>query len=84
MTPTEPARRIEIYVLVRDEYVHCIESVARGLAAAGLQVHQVLAAVGAVTGSIDTDRVEVLRAVEGVESVNSSSEYAIPAPIDPR
>lgn len=84
MTPTEPARRAEIYAVVRDEDLHRIDAVARGLAAAGLEVHQVLAAVGAVTGSIETDRVGALRAVEGVESVNSSSEYAIPAPIDPR
>ena len=84
MTPTEPTRRAEIFAVVRDDHLHRIDAVARGLAVAGLQVHQVLASVGAVTGSIDSERIPALQAVEGVESVSPAREYASPAPIDPR
>lgn len=70
------SERTEVYVIVQDDHLRAIDEVARALRAAGLEVHQVLPAVGAVTGLIEPGLLDDLRGVTGVESINVSRPYS--------
>ena len=59
-----------------------IDEVAERLRAAGMQVGQVLAAVGIITGSVPAGRRAALADIEGVVAVEVEREVRI-APTDP-
>jgi precorrin-6B methylase 2 len=61
-----------------------IEAVAERLRAAGMQVGQVLAEIGIITGSVDAERRSALAAVAGVVAVEIEREVRIaPAQAEP-
>jgi precorrin-6B methylase 2 len=57
-----------------------IEAVAERLRAAGMQVGQVLAEIGIITGSVDDERRAALADVAGVVAVEAEREVRISPP----
>jgi hypothetical protein len=75
---------IDVIVTVAAEHRQRIEQVADALRTAGLQVGDVLEAIGQVTGSVREDRLDALRALDGVQRVDrGSSGFQIPPPDSP-
>ena len=68
---------LDVLVTVDDRHLDDLESVARSLAEAGLTVETILELSGTVAGSVPADRLELLRAVKGVESVDEDAVFEI-------
>jgi hypothetical protein len=72
-----------VIVTVTDAKLDHIESVARSLRAKGMKVEQVLPKTGVISGSYALSKMENLRGVEGVESVEEEAVAILPPPGSP-
>jgi len=72
-----------ITVTVDDEHADSMGQVAATLRACGMQISQVLEAVGVITGSVPEDGVAELRNIHGVKSVDPAVDITIPSPDSP-
>ena len=71
---------VNVSVSVADGSMNRFSEVVRRLKDAGLEVEQELEEIGVVTGSIDPEKAESLREIEGVSHVERSREYRIAPP----
>lgn len=69
-----------ISVTVDDSHLDVVQEVAEALRQNGMEVEQVLDAVGIITGSVPEGLEESLAAVDGVASVNPESPFELPPP----
>ncbi len=76
-------RTVDVVVTVTDEHRERIDQVADALRAAGLALHQVLDQIGQVTGTARADRLDLLRAVVGVQRVDQAGGVGIAPPDSP-
>jgi hypothetical protein len=74
------APRRHVTVTVADSHAGDLAAVAAGLRAAGLEVEQVLAALGIVTGAVDATRLGEIAAVPGVAAVEEQATFQIAPP----
>lgn len=72
--------QIKVSVSVDDAHIAQIQEVARRLQAVGLAVEQTLPGIGVISGSIDSERVNSLYQIEGVQQVESERSYQLPPP----
>ncbi|MEG5035197.1 hypothetical protein [Microcoleus sp. AT3-D2] len=63
-----------IIVTVDDQNLAVIQSVVTGLESAGMKVDEVLPVIGIVTGEVSQSKLEGLRSVPGVASVEIDRE----------
>ncbi|MDQ4105125.1 MAG: ketohydroxyglutarate aldolase [Actinomycetota bacterium] len=70
----------KITVTVGDDHVGDIAGVAEQLQAAGMNVDQVLDAVGIITGSVPSERRDALERLPGVAAVEGEHSFQIPPP----
>ncbi len=73
----------EVTVTVSDSYVDRIDEVAEALKDRGMQVRQVLRAIGIISGSAPVDRERSLQTVDGVEAVEQETTFQLPPPDSP-
>jgi hypothetical protein len=71
---------VNVSVSVADGSMDRFSEVVRRLKDAGLDIEQELGEIGVVTGSIDPEKVESLREIEGVSDVERSREFRIAPP----
>lgn len=71
---------VPVTVVVDDD---AVDTVAAALRAAGMQIDQVLGALGVVTGAVPADRRGGLAGVAGVVSVTEDQQYQLPPPDAP-
>jgi hypothetical protein len=71
---------VNVSVSVADGSMDRFSDVVRRLKEAGLDVEQELGEIGVVTGSIDPEKAESLREIEGVSHVERSREFRIAPP----
>ncbi len=69
-----PNHSEQIVVTVDDSHVSNIESVAVALGTVGMQVANILATSGIITGAVDQEKLVSLRSVAGVANVESDGE----------
>lgn len=69
-----------VTVSVDDEHVGRIDDVARWLEAAGMQVEQVLPAIGMITGAVPGEQRTQVASVAGVAAVEPQRTYRLPPP----
>jgi hypothetical protein len=74
--------RIQIAIAVDDEALARLEEVAGACRALGFLSDTTLAGVGVLTGSIEADRLEALRAVPGVATVECERRARVHRPLD--
>jgi subtilisin len=74
------AMRRRVTVTVADSHAGELEAVAAGLRAAGLDVEQVLAALGVITGAVDASRLGEIAVVPGVAAVEEQRSIQIAPP----
>jgi len=72
-----------VSVTVRDGHRETMAGVVESLRATGMEVEQVLGALGIVTGSAPAEALDALRGVEGVDSVDEQLAYQLPPPDSP-
>jgi hypothetical protein len=71
---------VNVSVSVADGSIDRFSEVVSRLRDAGLEVEQELEEIGVVTGSIDSEKSESLRDIEGVSHVERSREFRIAPP----
>lgn len=71
---------VNVSVSVADGSIDRFSDVVSRLRDAGLEVEQELEEIGVVTGSIDSEKAESLREIEGVSHVERSREFRIAPP----
>jgi len=72
--------KVSLLVSVDDEHLDRFSEVVRGVEDLGMEVEQKMEDLGVLAGSIDSERVEALRRVEGVSHVEESRGFQIPPP----
>lgn len=72
--------RSEVTVTVADSHAGDVDEVAERLRRAGMEVTQVLAAVGVVTGAVPTSRIAAIAALPGVAAVEPQGSVQIAPP----
>ncbi len=71
---------IRVTVTVDDGHLNDVEGVAGQLRAAGVNVEQVLDAVGIITGSVPADRRSSISGIDGVAAVEDELTFQLPPP----
>lgn len=66
--------KTELLVSIRGDHLVGLARIVEKLEAEGLEVGHTLPALGTVTGAIDESRIDLLRSIEGVETVERSRE----------
>lgn len=69
-----------VTVTVDDTHLRSIGTVARSLEQTGMRVDRVMAAVGVITGSMESGSVSTLSTIPGVASVDRDPGYQLPSP----
>ncbi len=72
-----------VSVTVGDGHREHMDGVVETLRERGLQVEQVLCTLGVVTGMAPAESLDVLRSVEGVDSVDEELTFRIAPPDSP-
>lgn len=72
--------RIKLSISVDDKHLNQFEKVLEDVEKAGMKVEKKHKDLGVATGSIDTDKVDLLRKVEGVDHVEEERQIQIPPP----
>ena len=74
---------MDVLVTLDEGQAERAATVADDLRAAGLDVTQVLADIGVITGSVEPSRLGDLEGVSGVAAVEPSGEVHLPPPDEP-
>jgi hypothetical protein len=69
-----------LLVSVNDDHLDRFSKVVKDVEDVGMEVEQKMEDLGVLTGSIDSEKVEPLRRVEGVSHVEESRRFEIPPP----
>jgi hypothetical protein len=72
--------RRSVTVTVADSHTGAIDELAARLRQAGMDVEQVLGALGVITGSIDDAQLAAIEALPGVAAVEPQASFQIPPP----
>jgi hypothetical protein len=75
--------KVKLTVSVDDAHLDRFSEVVERVKKAGLKVDQKMANLGMVTGSIDSEKVGLLRKVKGVAEIEEQRDIQIPPPESP-
>ncbi len=74
---------VKVSISVGDSHLGRLDEVSQAAEAVGMTVQGREAAIGVLTGSIAADKLARLRAVAGVEHVETQREVRVPPPDSP-
>ena len=80
MATADPQGPRAVTVTVAESHLAPIEEVVQRLREAGMEVEQVLPAIGVITGTVPAAQLSALSGVEGVASIEEQTEFRIPPP----
>ena len=72
--------KVSLLVSINDDHLDRFSKVVKDVEDVGMEVEQKMEDLGVLTGSIDSEKVEPLRRVEGVSHVEESRRFEIPPP----
>lgn len=72
--------QVQVSVSVDDAYLSQIEQISQQLQSSGMNVEQTLSSIGVINGSIESDKVNSLYQIEGVQNVESQQGYQLAPP----
>ncbi len=75
--------KVRLSLSVSDSHLKHLGKVAKAVKKVGMKVEQQHDALGVLTGSIDADKVERLRRIAGVSSVEEERQVGVPPPGSP-
>lgn len=70
--------RVRMLISVRDSHLGSLDDIAKAAEQAGMDVDTKMAEIGVVSGLIDADRIDRLRAIEGVQDVEVDKKFTLP------
>jgi cell division protein ZapA (FtsZ GTPase activity inhibitor) len=65
-------------ISVRESHLGSLDDIAKAAEQAGMDVDTKMAEIGVVSGLIDADRIDRLRAIEGVQDVEVDKKFTLP------
>lgn len=72
--------KVKLSVSVDDQHMSKFSEIVKKVEKAGMKVDEKHKDIGVVNGSIEKDKIDSLRKVEGVEHVEEEREIRIPPP----
>jgi hypothetical protein len=72
--------KVSLLISVSDDHLDRFSEVVKGVEDVGMEVDEKMEDIGVLTGSIDSEKVEPLRRVDGVSHVEESRRVQIPPP----
>jgi hypothetical protein len=72
--------QVQISVSVDDAHLPQIQQVSQQLQSSGMNVEQTLSSIGVINGSIQSDRLNSLRQIEGVQNIETQQSYHLAPP----
>lgn len=72
--------KVQISVSVNNDRLAQIEQISQQLQSSGMDVQQTLSSIGVITGSIDSDLLNSLSQIDGVQSVEQQQGYQLAPP----
>lgn len=72
--------QVKVSVSVDNAHLPQIEQVSQQLQSSGMNVEQTLSSIGVINGSIESDKVNSLYQIEGVQNVESQQGYQLAPP----
>ena len=70
--------KVRMLISVRESHLGALDDIARAAERAGMEVDAKLKDIGVVSGLIEADRIDDLRAIEGVAEVAQDKKYTLP------
>ena len=71
--------KVRMLISVRDSHLDMIDDIAHAAERAGMEVDATMPNIGVVSGLIETDRIDALRAIEGVQDVEQDRKFSLPS-----
>ena len=75
--------KLRVTLSVSDSHLKHLPKVVQAAKKAGMKLEQQLDTLGVLTGIIDADKMDRLRRIEGVSSVEQEREVHVPTPCSP-
>ncbi len=72
--------QVSICVSIDDAHLPQIQQISEQLQASGMNVEQTLSSIGVIIGSIESEQVQNLDPIEGVQNVELQQSYQIAPP----
>lgn len=72
--------QIQVSVCVDNAHLSQIEQISQQLQSSGMNVEQTLSSIGVINGSIQSDRLNSISQIEGVQNVESQQNYQLAPP----
>ncbi|MEO0845749.1 MAG: ketohydroxyglutarate aldolase [Cyanobacteria bacterium J06648_1] len=69
MSEDNATPRIKISISVDDAHLSAIEQVSQQLKSTGMNVEQILSAIGVISGSIQSEKVNSLYKINGIQNI---------------
>jgi uncharacterized protein YpmS len=76
----EEMSQIQVSVSVDDAHLTQIEQISQQLQSSGMNVEQTLSTIGVINGSIQSDKLNSLDQIEGVQNVEPQQSYQLAPP----
>lgn len=71
--------KVRMLISVRDSHLGSLDDIARAAEQAGMDVDAKMKEIGVVSGLIEADRIDRLRAIEGVQDVELDKKFNLPS-----
>ena len=75
--------KVQVSISVDDAHLPEIEQISQQLQLSGMDVLQTLSSIGVINGSIESDRLNSLSQIEGVQNVEPQQSYQLAPPSSP-
>ena len=72
--------KVNVSVSIDEEHISQILEVATRLNSAGMNIEHIMENLGIIVGSIDSEKMNTLAQIEGVEHCEPEQEYHLPPP----
>jgi hypothetical protein len=72
--------QVQVSVSVDDAHLPQIEQISQQLQSSGMNVEQTLSSIGVINGSIESDKLNSLERIEGVQNVEPQQSYQLAPP----
>jgi hypothetical protein len=71
---------IKASLSIEEQYLDKLPKVVKRIKKAGFNVEQTLEELGVVTGSVDSEKLDAIRKVKGVASIEQERVFQLPPP----
>jgi hypothetical protein len=71
---------VNVTISVDNAHLEQISEITKRLQSAGMSVEQTLPTIGVISGSIDSEEVNRLYQIEGVQTIEPQQSYRLPPP----